>query len=92
MKKVFNTRTGLILFNIGVIIIAFSLLLRIGELKRENEEQQELLNVIADQLIQCNEEVNALYGKNIKLDEENQSLWDNYYMNVSNQEGYEYYE
>ena len=92
MKKVFNTKTGLILFHIGVIIIVSSLLLRIGELKRENEEQQELLNVIADQLIQCNEEVNALYGKNIKLDEENQSLWDNYYMNVSNQEGYEYYE
>lgn len=28
----------------------------------------------------------------IKLQKENEALWDNYYMNVTNKEGYEYYE
>ena len=30
--------------------------------------------------------------ENTKLTKENEALWDNYYMNVSNYEGYEYYE
>lgn len=32
------------------------------------------------------------HKKNVKLKSENDALWDNYYMNVNNYEGYEYYE
>ena len=91
MKKIFNIRTGVILVNLGLVIIMVSLLFQINQLQKENKEQQELIEVQATQLIQCNEEENALYSKYIKVEEENQSLWDNYYMNVSNYEG-EYYE
>lgn len=93
MKRVFNKRTGVILFNIGVILIIIGLLLQIGELRKENREQQELLNTIADQLIQCNEEENALYGKYLQMEEENMTCWNMYYSGVSEYQGeYEYYE
>lgn len=50
-------------------------------------------------MIQYQKEIDDLTGQlnkvaieNAKLKEENNSLWDNYYMNVTNKEGYEYYE
>lgn len=36
--------------------------------------------------------IKELANENIKLKYENESLWDNYYMNATNYEGYEYYE
>lgn len=94
-----TNRIALIIANIGVILIVIGLIIQIKDLRQENKEQQELLDVVSTQLIQCNEEESGLYGayleleeKNMVLEAENKSLWDNYYMNVTNQEGYEYYE
>lgn len=94
-----RNKVAIVLINIGVLIMVIGLLLHIGELRQENRQQQELLDVVSTQLIQCNEEESGLYGayleleeKNMVLEAENKSLWDNYYMNVTNQEGYEYYE
>jgi len=51
------------------------------------------------QMIQYQKQINDLNKKldNAlieidRLEAENESLWDNYYMNVTNYEGYEYYE
>lgn len=93
MKK----RTGVIIFNIGVVIIIIGLLLQIYDLRKENKELQELTDVQAEQIIQCSAEENALYGEYLKLEEENMvcwnKYWDLYYSGVSEYDGeYEYYE
>lgn len=92
MKEVFNKRTALILLNAGVILIVIGLILEISVLASKIKDQEELIDIQATQIIQCNEEENALYGEYLKLEEENMALWNNYYMNVTNKEGYEYYE
>lgn len=89
MKK----RTGVIIFNIGVVIIIIGLLLQIYDLRKENKELQELTDVQAEQIIQCNAEENALYGEYLKLEEEKMVCWNMYYSGVSEYDGeYEYYE
>ena len=92
MKKVFNKKTAFIIFNVGVILIVIGLILEINVLASKIKDQEELIDIQATQIIQCNEEENALYGEYLKLEEENMALWNNYYMNVTNKEGYEYYE
>jgi len=54
---------------------------------------------LGEQMIQYQEQIDKhqeeikKYKEEIKkLKVENKSLWNNYYMNVSNYEGYEYYE
>ena len=71
-------RVALIIANIGVILIMIGLGVQIIQYQKEIE-------VLTGQL-------NKVATENVKLKEENNSLWDNYYMNVTNQEGYEYYE
>lgn len=92
-------RIALIIANIGVILIMIGLGTQMIQYQKEISELKELVDIQATQIIECNEEESGLYGayleleeKVMKLEAENKSLWDNYYMNVTNQEGYEYYE
>lgn len=71
-------RVALIIANIGVILIMIGLGVQMIQYQKEIEDLTGQLNKVAIE--------------NTKLKEENNSLWDNYYMNVTNQEGYEYYE
>lgn len=51
--------------------------------------------IITGLIIKCknlNDEIKNLNNKIDQIAVENNALWDNYYMNVSNNEGYEYYE
>lgn len=71
-------RIALIIANIGVIFILIGLGTQMIEYQKQIDDLTGLLNKVAIE--------------NAKLKAENDSLWDNYYMNVTNQEGYEYYE
>ena len=62
----------------GIILIIVGLILQIIQ------EHKEINNL--------NERIDIVATENAKLKAENEHLWDNYYMNVTNQEGYEYYE
>ena len=93
MKEVFNKRTALILFNAGVILIVIGLILEINVLASKIKDQEELIDIQATQIIQCNEEESGLYGAYLQLEEENMTCWNMYYSGVSEYEGeYEYYE
>lgn len=73
-----------ILSIVGMIMILFGLGYECEQLNKKIIEQN---NIIESQRALINE----LADKNIKLEEENMALWNNYYMNVSNYDG-EYYE
>lgn len=62
---------------IGIVLVAVGMVINQEILIHKNEE--------------LNDRVDQQAKEIIKLTEENSSLWDNYYMNVSNYEG-EYYE
>ena len=66
-----------ILFIIAILFILLGMALQIDKLIKENEKQQKVIDNQAKKLIKC--------------EAENESLWDNYYMNASEYEG-EYYE
>lgn len=71
-------RVAMIIANIGVILIMIGLGVQMIQYQKEIDDLTGQLNKVAIE--------------NAKLKVENESLWDNYYMNVTNQEGYEYYE
>ena len=71
-------KVGYILFVLGLLLIFTGLILQIHNDKEIIKEKDAQIDNLA-------KEVN-------KLNAENQALWDNYYMNVTNYEGYEYYE
>lgn len=74
-----------ILVVIGLLIIISGLVIKIviDEKKiKEHESTIELKNELIRQ------QGNTI----VKLRAENDALWDNYYMNATNYEGYEYYE
>ena len=94
-----SKRIALIIANIGVILILLGLGIQMIQYQKKITELKELADIQATQIIECNEEENRLYGAYLELEEkimtleaENKSLWDNYYTNVTNQEGYEYHE
>lgn len=62
----------------ALILIIIGLITQIYKCNQIITEKDELIDSQAQELI--------------KLRIENEALWDNYYMNVSNYEGYEYYE
>lgn len=66
-----------ILFIIAILFILLGMALQIDKLIKENKKQQKVIDNQAEKLIKC--------------ELENESLWDNYYMNASEYEG-EYYE
>lgn len=71
-------RVALIIANIGTFLILLGLCIQMIQYQEEIDKLTELLNKAT--------------SENVRLKAENESLWDNYYMNVTNQEGYEYYE
>ena len=62
----------------ALIFIIIGLITQIYKCNQIITEKDELIDSQAQELI--------------KLRIKNEALWDNYYMNVSNYEGYEYYE
>lgn len=87
MKKLVN---GLI--SAGFILIIIGMVIQQNQIKKDNVNKQSIIDNQAIELIKYREENRSLYEENLKLEEENMACWNNYYMNVSNYEGYEYYE
>lgn len=82
-----------ILISVGIILIFIGMCLELDKLIKDNEKKQELIDIQAEQIIQCNEEENTLYREYLKLEEENMVCWDMYYSGVSEYDGeYEYHE
>ena len=73
-----KNRIALIIANIGTFLILLGLCIQMIQYQEEIDKLTELLNKAT--------------SENVRLKAENESLWDNYYMNITNQEGYEYYE
>jgi len=69
----------------GIAMIIAGLILQI------TQDQQKIINQ-KEEIKSLNERLDQTLIKLFRTEEENQNLWDNYYMNVTNQEGYEYYE
>lgn len=74
-----------ILATTGVVMIIAGLILQI------TQDQQKIINQ-KEEIKNLNERLDQTLIKLFRTEEENQNLWDNYYMNVTNKEGYEYYE
>ena len=66
-----------ILIIVGFVLITLGMDIQLNDLIKENEELKKANNI--------------LYDENIKLHQQNEALWDNYYMNISKYER-EYYE
>ena len=88
-----------ILFIIGMILILIGMTVQLEYLIRDNEERQTIINNQKKEIKEHQKEIKELEAKVLeiakektKVEAENQYLWSNYYMNVSNYEGYEYYE
>ena len=73
-----SKKIAYILFVAGLLLIIAGLVLQVYKDKKEIDKKQQLITNQAQEII--------------KLRTENEALWDNYYMNVTNYEGYEYYE
>lgn len=73
-----SKKIAYILFVAGLLLIITGLVLQVYKDKKEIDKKQQLITNQAQEII--------------KLRAENEALWDNYYMNVTNYEGYEYYE
>ncbi len=70
---------------LGVIMIISGLLLQMTQYQKDIAGYQK-------EIKDLNARLDIIASDNTRLIEENEALWHNYYMNVTNQEGYEYYE
>ena len=84
-KRGGNMRITKILTIIGVLMILAGMTLQAIEYQDTISDQQKEINKLEKQ-------IEAVATENNRLKAENEALWNNYYMNVTNQEGYEYYE
>lgn len=73
-----SKKIAYVLLVTGLILIFAGLILQIHKDNQIIKDKDSLIDKQA-------QEIN-------KLNAENEALWDNYYMNASNYEGYEYYE
>lgn len=55
-------------------------------------DYQKKITAQEKQIADLKRQLDQVATENNRLKAENESLWNNYYMNVTNQEGYEYYE
>lgn len=69
----------------GLILIFAGLILQIHKDNQIIKDKDILIKEKDERIDTLAKEIN-------KLRAENEALWDNYYMNVTNYEGYEYYE
>lgn len=74
MKKFINIQTGYTAICIGLIIMFISLFMRIDELENQNNKLSSLVEAQGTQIIQCNEELNSIYGRYLELEEKNMVL------------------
>ncbi len=74
-----------IIGSVGVLMIIAGITLQTIEYQDTISDQQKEINTLEKQ-------IEVVATENNRLKAENEALWDNYYMNVSNYEGYEYYE
>ena len=72
-----NMKVAKILAIVGVLMIMLGMTFQVIDYQKQIEKLKIQLDKVATE--------------NNRLRAENESLWDNYYMNVTNQEGYEYY-
>ena len=63
-----------------------------GNIFNHDEVRTRKLLLHKKEIKKLEEKVLDIAREKLKLENENQYLWSNYYMNVSNYEGYEYYE
>lgn len=84
-RKGGNMKIAKILAIAGIIMIVLGMTLQTIGYQRRITEQEKQITYLKGQLDQ-------VASENNRLKAENESLWNNYYMNVTNQEGYEYYE
>lgn len=80
-----SNRKALIIANIGVFLIVLGLGVQSIDYQDQIDRNQE-------EIINLQEKLDKALIEIDRLEAENDSLWSNYYMNVSNYEGYEYYE
>ena len=73
-----NMKVAKILAIAGILMIMLGMTFQVIDYQKQIEKLKIQLDKVATE--------------NNRLRAENESLWDNYYMNVTNQEGYEYYE
>ena len=73
-----NMKVAKILAIAGILMILLGMTFQVIDYQKQIEKLKIQLDKVATE--------------NNRLRAENESLWDNYYMNVTNQEGYEYYE
>ena len=73
-----NMKVAKILTIVGILMIMLGMTFQVIDYQKQIEKLKIQLDKVATE--------------NNRLRAENESLWDNYYMNVTNQEGYEYYE
>ena len=73
-----NMKVAKILAIAGILMIMLGMTFQVIDYQKQIEKLKVQLDKVATE--------------NNRLRAENESLWDNYYMNVTNQEGYEYYE
>lgn len=80
-----NMKVAKILTIVGILMIMLGMTFQVIDYHKQITDQKEQIENLKIQL-------DTVATENNRLRAENENLWNNYYMNVTNQEGYEYYE
>ena len=81
-----------ILATLGVLFIIIGLGEQMIQYQKQIDKYQLQEKQYKKEIKKLEEKVLDIAREKLKVENENQYLWDNYYMNVSNYEGYVYYE
>lgn len=81
-----------ILATLGAGLVIIGLGIQTVEYQKEIDKKEHQIQEYKKQIKKLDQKVLETAREKLKVENENQYLWDNYYMNVSNYEGYEYYE
>lgn len=80
-----NMKVAKILAIVGILMIMLGMTFQVIDYQKQITDQKKQIEKLKIQL-------DKVATENNRLRAENENLWNNYYMNVTNQEGYEYYE
>ena len=80
------------IFMLGALFIIIGLGVQMIQYQEQIDKHQEEIKEYKKQIKELDKKVLDLAREKLKVENENQYLWSNYYMNVTNYEGYEYYE
>lgn len=81
-----------VLATIGAILLIIGLGVQMIQYQEQIDKYKKQVDKCKTEVKDLHERVDQALIKLNKTEAENQYLWDNYYMNASNYEGYEYYE